>query len=307
MKKTNSIFYNSAKYLYSIFPFQRTFCLFIKWLRVPNSLFYKYLTFQGLFQVKIKKGFVFKMYHHGGQIENETFWKGLFNTWESDTGWIWLQLCSISNVIFDVGANTGIYSLVAKSLNPTSKVYAFDPSKNTFDSLLYNNSTNKYDICCEQLAISNLDSVSTFYDVPNINQTSASLSSKMLKDADYYTGDVIEYQVNTITLSSYIQSKKLQAIDLIKIDIEMHEPEALEGLGKYLDEFKPIIIIEVLSEVVADSLNNQIGEDFNIFHLVGPSLAVQTNRFIKDNIHWNFLLFHKDLDEKFRKYTSLYQ
>jgi len=247
------------------------------------------------------------MYHHGGHIENETFWKGLFNTWESDTGWIWKQLCPISNIIFDVGANTGIYSLVAKSLNPTSKVYAFEPSINTFNSLVLNNSINKYDICCEQLAISNSNSKSIFYDVPNINQTSASLSSKMLKDANYYTGEIFEYEVITKTLNSYIQSKKLQTVDLIKIDIEMHEPEAIEGLGKYLNEFKPVIIIEVLSEDVAENLNNQIGEDFNIFHLVGPSLAVQTNKFIKDSVHWNFLFFHKDLDEKIRNYTSLYQ
>ena len=54
----------------------------------------------------------------------------------------------------------------------------------------------------------------------------------------------------------------------MKLDIEMHEPEALEGLGKYLLEFKPVIIIEVLTNEMAKKLNTFFHlENYKLFHL----------------------------------------
>ena len=49
--------------------------------------------------------------------------------WEKVSLQLWEELCKESEVIFDVGSNTGVYSLLAKSSNPKSKVYAFEPIK----------------------------------------------------------------------------------------------------------------------------------------------------------------------------------
>ncbi len=38
---------------------------------------------------------------------------------------------------------------------------------------------------------------------------------------------------------------------MLKIDVETHEPEVLEGLGKYLHIMKPTILIEILTDEVA--------------------------------------------------------
>ena len=42
------------------------------------------------------------------------------------------------DVIFDIGANTGIYSMVTKAINPSSKIHAFEPSKQTYFKLKLN-------------------------------------------------------------------------------------------------------------------------------------------------------------------------
>ena len=54
---------------------------------------YANLKFNGEFKVRIHNEAGFKLWHHGGNIENETFWNGLFVTWANDTGWIWKELC----------------------------------------------------------------------------------------------------------------------------------------------------------------------------------------------------------------------
>ena len=69
------------------------------------------------------------MRHYGFQLENEIFWSGLTNGWEKISTRLWIELSKNSKVIFDIGANTGIYSLVSKSINPTSQVFAFEPVK----------------------------------------------------------------------------------------------------------------------------------------------------------------------------------
>jgi FkbM family methyltransferase len=245
------------------------------------------------------------MIHHGGTIENETFWNGLFKTFENDTGWVWTELCVISNVIFDIGANTGIYSLVAKTIHNDSKVYSFEPSNHTYTKLQQNNLVNKFDIICEQIALSSHTGEQTFFDTPDHNQTSASLSPKKLKEWSGYSGDIVEYKVKTMTLADYIEINNIKKIDLIKLDIEMHEPEAIKGLGKYLMAFKPIIIIEVLSQEVANELNNIIPLDnFDIFHLKEEKVAIKQKSFSVNPGLWNYIIIHKDLTNMVKQQTT---
>ena len=146
-----SFIYKTLLGIYRILPFKRAICIFLKKTGIPNNKFYKDLRFNGKFKVSGKKDFY--LLNHGGSIENETFWKGLFVTWENDTGWIWQELCLFSDTILDIGANTGIYSMVAKSLHPTSTVFAFEPSIHTFKKLQQNNEINQFDVKCEQICL----------------------------------------------------------------------------------------------------------------------------------------------------------
>jgi FkbM family methyltransferase len=242
------------------------------------------------------------------QIENETFWKGLFNTFENDTGWIWKQLCACSNTVFDIGANTGIYSMVAKTINPSVKVHAFEPSVHTFKKLQLNCDLNKFDIKCEQIALSNKECKQLFYDTYYTHQTSASLSPDKLKNWSGFEGETFEYEVETTTISSYVETHHIEQIDLIKIDIEMHEPEAIEGFGEYLERFKPIVLIEVLSEEVAEKLNQLINiDDHLIFHLEEEGKAEKKDEFSVFPGKWNFLFFHKENINKVKQHTTLMQ
>jgi len=303
-----TLIYQTLISIYKIVPGKKIICQLLKIARIPNSKFYKDLKFNGQFVVETSNEVTFKLWHHGGQIENETFWKGLFVSWESDTGWIWKELCQFSNTIFDVGANTGIYSMVAKTINPNSKVFAFEPSIHTYKKLLLNNKINNFDIKCEQIALSNYNGKQVFFDTPNSNQTSASLSPEKLKNWEGYSGEIFEYEVQTLTLADYIKNKSIENIDLIKMDIEMHEPEAISGLGAYLKEYKPIVVIEVLSDIIADKLNELINNDEHvIFHLQGDKKAQLVEKFSWTYPCWNYLFFHKDLIEKIKLHTTLYK
>jgi len=279
-----------AKFLYGLLPFKKQIFHVLKALKIPNEPFYKYLTFRGKFRVQVGDK-SFYIFHHGGSIENELFWKGLQTTWEEESLWLWTRLCRISKVIFDIGANTGIYTLIAKTINPSAKVIAFEPSKETYPKLSYNNSLNKMDSILEKIALSNTSGYKTFYDVFEKNQKSASLSPYKLKYFEGFKGKINEYPVMTDTLANYIQKNNINHIDLMKIDVELHEPEVIEGFGEYLIKFKPMIIIEVLTIEVAEKLNNIFEKtEYKIFHLNKKNRLQKVEKLFVAGGQWNFLL-----------------
>ena len=102
------------KQLYNIIPFKKQFYYLLKMFWRPPHSVYKHLHFKGLFTIDIE-GYNLKLKHHGYHIENEIFWSGL-SGWEELSIELWIKLCKRSAVIMDVGANTGIFSLVAKTI-----------------------------------------------------------------------------------------------------------------------------------------------------------------------------------------------
>lgn len=288
-------------------PFRNILAHIIRKLKfLPLDKFYRDFKILGQFQVEIGGGQYFKMIGYGGQIENETFWKGLFKSFENDTGWIFKELCKYSNTIVDIGANTGIYSLIAKSINSNTEIFAFEPAEGTYYKLLKNNQVNDFDIVCEKIALSNHNGKSVFYDVPDKNQTSASLSGRKLKNWDGYNGLINEYEVLVQTFDSYVKEKNIQNVDLVKIDVEMHEPEVLQGMIESIKHFKPYILVEVLEDDIGETIENYFDEDWLFFHLKNENELVKTEKIRRVDYLWNYFLVHKDRYEPISELIQKY-
>jgi FkbM family methyltransferase len=284
--------------LFKALPFNNKIAILLKSIGVGKHKIYKDLRFSGIFQVDFlynQKPHKINMIHYGGYIENETFWKGLFKTFESESGMIWIDFAAQSEVIFDIGANTGIYSLVAKSVNPSSKIYAFEPSRNTFSKLSRNFSINSFDdILKYQIALGENDGKQVFYDSPIENQTSASLSPDKNKNWDLFQGEIWEYEVETNRLDTFISQNDISKIDLIKLDVEMYEPQVLEGFVKYIEIFTPVLFIEVLTDKIADQIYPVICNKYKIYQLLEGSQLREVTSFVIVLDVWNYLLIPID-------------
>ena len=74
-----------------------------------------------------------------------------------------LKLLGNSEVFFDIGANTGSYSLVAASLNKKVNVHAFEPVDAAFNMLVSSKNLSNFDnIKPNNIALSNFNGESTF-------------------------------------------------------------------------------------------------------------------------------------------------
>lgn len=238
------------KNIYSLIPFKPFFFGILKKIVTPT--FYQHLHFQGSFQVKIDAQHQFKMYHYGSSFENEIFWKGLEAGWEPQSVKIWAKLCKQSQMILDIGANTGVYALIAKAMQPNATVIAFEPLPRIYEKLQKNITLNSFHIKAECLAVANQEGTTTFYDLPHEYLRQATLNPNL-----HANETTIPTQVNCVRMKNYIsqQFSNYPAIDLMKIDVESYEAEVLKGFDDYLAQHQPTILLEILNEQVAEEVH----------------------------------------------------
>ena len=273
--------------IYKLIPFKKQGFQFIKLFWTPPHSIYKHLHFTGVIKVKVDDTASFNMQHYGMEIENDFFWKGLNGGWEKISMYYWVELCRKAKVIADIGANTGVYSLVAKAINPETKVYAFEPLKQMFRKLTLNNDLNKYDITCIEKAASDKNGNAIIYETGDDHIAAASLNAETRQ----YGNLNVETEIETVTLDTFIQTSNIDKIDLIKIDVECHEPNVLEGYKQFLPLHRPDFLVEVLTDEVGEKLQQLFnGLNYYYFNIDDKQNRIrQTDKIIKSD-YFNYLV-----------------
>lgn len=251
---------------------------------------YRHLHFKGDFKVWIENNF-FYIRHYGFQIENELFWAGLEGGWEHVSIGLWTSLCRRSEVILDIGANTGIYSLIAKTANPNARIYAFEPVKRVYEKLNINIQLNNFNIFSIEKAISNFNGEATIFDPGSEHIYSVTLN-KNTQDPEKKVNETI---VETIRIDTFFNEANLAKIDLIKIDVETHEPEVLEGIGIYLSKFKPTILIEVLNDEVGAKIEDLIKDLNYLFFNIDENTKPELVKKITKSHYYNYLICTREV------------
>lgn len=276
------------KACYHAIPFKRELFRFIRIFNPPQSL-YKHLYFRGEFTVKSGSN-TFQLMHFGHQVENEIFWEGLFAGWEKESMKAWGELVKNSQVILDIGANTGLYSMASASLNSQAEIYAFEPVPRVFEKLNKNIQLNSgCNIKAYELGISNYTGSASIFD-PGTDHL---LSVTINEDRSIEGVRTTEKSVQVTRLDHWIEKNNLSKIDLIKLDVEYHEPMAIEGMGKYLELFRPSFLIEILTDDIAESIAGLIkGLDYEIFD-VDESLGLKRIQNVAVSSTFNLLFLSK--------------
>jgi FkbM family methyltransferase len=280
----------TLKTIYRRVPFKRQLFTVVKTFVTPSENVYKHLHFQDDFRVCVDETHSFQMRHGGLELENTLFWVGPSGGWEKNSMSIWIKLVKNADVIFDVGANTGYYSLVAKALNPKAKIYAFEPIAESFHNLEYNNRINNFDIACFDCAASNVDGEANIFSAPD-DFYAVTLNKDYLDKKDISS---VPTTIKVARLDTLIEELKIEKIDLIKLDVETYEAEVLEGLGKYLDKFRPTLLIEILNDDVGHRIEALIkGKDYLYFNIDEETDSIRQVEQITKSDYYNYLICNR--------------
>jgi FkbM family methyltransferase len=278
------------KKIYRLLPFKKEVYSFLKLFWTPPHAVYKHLHFTGVFRVRVADNKSFRIRHYGNEIENEIFWKGLKGGWEKKSMKLWMQLCKDAKVIIDVGANTGIYSLAAKATNPAAAVYAFEPLHRILLKLQHNNNLNHYNIKCIEKALSNTEGDHIIYENYNPHVNAATLDRHTA--IAYGRGQLNkETIIKTTTLDNVIESENLPAVDLVKIDVETHEPEVIAGFKKFLPRFKPAFLVEILMDKVGEKLQQVFDSlGYLYFNIDDKNDTIRQVQSLRQSDYFNYLI-----------------
>ena len=140
--------------------------------------------------------------------------------------------------LFDCGSNFGFYSLYVASKNKNNKIVAYEASPSTYLEMKKNIALNDYkSIKTNNLAVSNIEGANLdFFESEkdwesSISQTTFKKKSKI--------------RINTTTLD--IIAKKQNFDDyavIIKLDVEGHELNVIDGGLSLIQKCSPLIILE---------------------------------------------------------------
>lgn len=90
---------------------------------------------------------------------------------------------------------------------------------------------------CFGCAASDENGTAIIYDTPTEHIYTGTVNKNILAPEV----EVIPTEIKITRLDTFIERMNIEKIDLIKLDVETHETEVLEGFGEYLDKFKPTL------------------------------------------------------------------
>jgi len=162
-------------------------------------------------------------------------------------------------VVFDVGANIGMFSLFVGARCPSAQMYAFEPVPQVFDKLQQNIEERGLAVRSFDYGLSDRDQEISFYYYPSVSIMScrhdyinwenevelmkryvaneresgpagraehlAEIEAVAAKDFEF-----IECRCRLRTMSSVIDEVGVRTIDLIKIDVQRAEYDVLKGI-----------------------------------------------------------------------------
>ena len=160
---------------------------------------------------------------------------------------VFSTLLSPGNVFLDVGANCGMYSIIANNrLGPGGRIFAFEPNPTVRELLTAN--LRKRDqgpaITILSTAIGN-----------SVGEVTFSCSDDSAYSGLGHTGRsevAATIRVASSTLDHFVREQALPRVDVMKVDVEGFEAEVLSGGSALLSAPNaPAIMIEVADENLA--------------------------------------------------------
>jgi FkbM family methyltransferase len=215
------------------------------------------------------------------------------------------QSLTKDSTFFDVGGGIGTYSVFVARLT-SGPIHTFEPVEENITTINCNLHANSVDsrVRLNRIALSNKEGFGHM-------KKDAHLFCSRLSDVSMQSYDD---SIRVTTLDAYCLEEKVDHIDVLKIDVEGHEREVIEGArGLLRDKKIDVIILEVYSELddFYDSLKylgfNYFYYDYsrNSLKRIAPIRKDNIERLKPSPFHSNVILIRRGLGDRHRRLKKL--
>jgi len=173
---------------------------------------------------------------------NDGYWLG---SYEAPKQKLFAESIREGDVVYDIGAQAGFYTMVASSCG--AKTYAFEPEPRNYDWLVKHIVLNRVNAVPFNLAISDKDGVEKLA----VRQSSTTHQFSSLSP----TKPDLEIEVAVRTIDSLVKNGEIDPPSVIKIDVEGAQNKVMSGAINTLQKYHPVIFAEA-DEKDMDLLKN---------------------------------------------------
>ena len=150
------------------------------------------------------------------------------------------------NILLDVGSHKGEYIININKSFSINKIFGFEPSPRSYEILMRNtkkmNNTEVFNSAVgkeDGVSILNQNIESSSSSINSLNERSKYFKRKyiffnFLKKKEY----INPIEIKILSLENFINLKKIDFIDLLKIDTEGYEFNVIKGLGDNISKVK---------------------------------------------------------------------
>ncbi|TAK84405.1 MAG: FkbM family methyltransferase [Aquabacterium sp.] len=191
------------------------------------------------------------------------------------------------DTVLDVGANIGCTALLFGET--AASVYAFEPSRTTFDFLSRNaRASGLPNIHPQNYGLGAQPGEFTLTFAPT-NRSGGFVSNLTQASAGHTVETIAIRQLDEV-----VPALGLQRLDFIKIDVEGFEGEVLKGGRAVLQQFKPTVVLELNHWCLNAFQRTSVPDFFDLLLSIFPVLyAVDRDRYL-------------DLHDESDRYTAMY-
>lgn len=175
--------------------------------------------------------------------------------WEMEVSFlpVFRSFLQPTSVVLDIGANFGLYTATSASfVKNHGRLYSFEANPHTFELLkrtLYaNRLVQRPNVIAVNALIGDCAGRRTLYYLPQF------LGGATMTDFAHWGADRRAVEVEMITIDEFLPDG--MAVDLVKIDVEGHEPFVIRGMQKTIHRSPKIrIFIEFVESFLAHTVS----------------------------------------------------
>lgn len=194
---------------------------------------------------------------------------------------VFLSLVRQGDVVLDIGANFGYYTLLFSHLaGAAGRVHAFEPVPPSFAKLAAHLARGRRfdNVALNECALAEEEGTVTLF-VPGTDLGQASIARHSFGSWESAT-DVVPHASRALTMDGYLASRGLASLSFVKCDVEGAELLVLRGARETLRRFAPILFLEVCPAWTAsfgyeppEIVRFLAGFGYRQFHLVREGLS----------------------------------
>ena len=258
----------------------------------------QHLYFSGVISARLNGKPVVKLVNKGHQIENEIYWRGFDGCHEKKSMQIFAEILRVikPKIVWDIGANSGTYGILAIALIPEAKVCFFEPIPKAIKMINENLLLNNFNAEVFQLALGDYDGGGEIYFSKGTDfATSVTVNKNLLGNG--VESDSME--ISVVRADTLMEKFSLPMPDLVKLDVETYELEVLKGFGT--TPFKDcIFLVEILSDELAHKLEPFFpGSKYDFYNIDDAGAKVRKTEKLGKSDFYNYLICPQQLSHLF--------